>query len=470
MIHAFKNSGYNIIIDENSGAVHVVDEAAFETACVLSKKAEDESSFHMDKDIPKDILVAVSKKCRDLSEEEIREAYSELFSLYEEKALFTEDTYKGAVDSFTHHPTVVKALCLHVAHDCNLNCRYCFAGQGEYHGARGLMDLDTGKKALDFVCENSGARKNIEIDFFGGEPLMNWEVVKELVRYGRSIEEKNNKHFRFTLTTNGVLITDEVIEFCNKEMDNVVLSLDGRPEVHDRMRPFRGGQKSFDTISPNIKKFADSREALGKEYYVRGTYTRFNLDFSKDVLFLADQGFRQISVEPVVCDPSLEYAIREEDIPVLCREYDILAEEMKSRIGKDNEFNFYHFMIDLEGGPCVYKRLSGCGAGSEYLAVTPDGSLYPCHQFAGETEFLLGNVRDGIDEKKQGLIEKFKSLNVYTKKECSRCFSRYYCSGGCAANAYHENHDITLPYETGCALQRKRVECAIMLKAAKCGF
>jgi len=470
MIHAFKNSGYNIILDENSGAVHVVDEAAFSLALILKKRAEEDSSFHMEKDIPKDILVEVESENGALGKEDIEEAYSELFSLYEEKALFTEDTYKGAVDSFVHHPTVVKALCLHVAHDCNLNCRYCFAGQGEYHGARGLMDLETGKKALDFVCENSRHRKNIEIDFFGGEPLMNWEVVKELVHYGRSLEEKKDKHFRFTLTTNGVLVTDEVIEFCNREMDNVVLSLDGRPKVHDRMRPFRGGQNSFDTIFKNIKRFADSREALGKEYYVRGTYTRFNLDFSKDVLFLADQGFRQISVEPVVCDPSLEYAIQDEDIEKLSHEYDILAAEMKERIGKENEFNFYHFMIDLEGGPCVYKRLSGCGAGSEYLSVTPDGSLYPCHQFAGEEEFLLGNVKTGIDEKKLSLIDRFRSLNVYTKKECSSCFCRYYCSGGCAANAYHANHDISLPYETGCVLQRKRVECAIMLKAAKCGF
>lgn len=470
MIHAFQNSGYNIILDENSGAVHVVDEPAFLLAGVLQKRADSESSFNMKEDIPEDILIDVKAQGKELSDPEIKEAYDELFSLYKEGALFAKDTYKGAVDSFSRHPVVVKALCLHVAHDCNLNCRYCFAGQGEYHGARGLMDLPTGKKALDFVCEKSGNRENIEIDFFGGEPLMNWEVVKELVRYGRSIEGKNNKHFRFTLTTNGVLVTDEVIEFCNREMDNVVLSLDGRPEVHDRMRPFRGGQESFDKIFPNIKKFADSRESLGKEYYVRGTYTRNNLDFSKDVLFLSDQGFRQISVEPVVCDPAMDYAIKDEDIPTLLKEYDILASEMKQRIGKDNEFNFYHFMIDLEGGPCVYKRLSGCGAGSEYLAVTPDGSLYPCHQFAGEEEFLLGNVREGIDPKKQDLIDKFRSLNVYTKKECSKCFSRYYCSGGCAANAYHQNHDISIPYETGCALQRKRVECAIMLKAAKCGF
>ena len=324
------------------------------------------------------------------------------------------------------------------------------------------MSFEVGKKALDFLIANSGSRRNLEVDFFGGEPLMNWQVVKELVRYGREQEKLYNKKFRFTLTTNGVLLNDEVMEFCNQEMGNVVLSVDGRKEVHDYMRPFRKGAGSYDLIMPKFQKFAESRNQ--DRYYVRGTFTHHNLDFSRDVLHLADLGFKQISVEPVVAPPEEDYAIREEDIPQILEQYDILAKEMIAREKAGNGFNFFHFMIDLTGGPCVYKRLSGCGSGTEYLAVTPWGDLYPCHQFVGEEEYLMGNVDEGIT--RPDIQKSFGSCNVYTKPACRDCFARFYCSGGCAANAYHFQKDINGNYEIGCELQRKRVECAIMIKAA----
>ena len=453
LIHQYRQCGLNLVLDENSGAVHVMDDLSY---AIVGKIAEGKKGA-------KGILSDLTKAFPKSSAAEIAEACGEVAALSEDGDLFTSDPYEKNIRLFADHPTVVKALCLHVAHDCNLNCRYCFAGQGEYHGPRGLMKYEVGQAALDFGAKNSGSRKNIEVDFFGGEPLMNWDVVKRLVAYGRSIEKETGKHFRFTITTNGVLITDEVIDFCNREMDNVVLSIDGRPDVHDRMRPAKNGKGSYEMILPKLKKFADSREKLGKEYYVRGTYTHYNLDFAKDVLWLADQGFHEISVEPVVADPSNDYAIREEDIPVLLEQYDILTKEMEKRRGTKKDFNFYHFMIDLSGGPCVYKRLSGCGSGSEYLAVTPEGDLYPCHQFVGETDFRLGTVFDGVQ--KTDLVHEFKKCNVYDKPECRTCFARYYCSGGCAANAYHANGDIHLPYRIGCELQRKRVECAIALKA-----
>ena len=349
--------------------------------------------------------------------EEIRTSAAECEKLKEEGMLFTRDIYENAIDEFTkNRQTVVKALCLHIAHDCNLACRYCFAEEGEYHGRRALMSFETGKKALDFLIANSGSRRNLEVDFFGGEPLMNWDVVKELVRYGREQEKAHNKKFRFTLTTNGVLLNDEVMEFCNREMSNVVLSVDGRKEVHDYMRPFRKGAGSYDLIMPKFIKFAESRNQ--ENYYVRGTFTRHNLDFSKDVLHLADLGFKQISVEPVVAADTEEYAIRKEDIPKILEEYDILAKEMIRREKEGKGFNFFHFMIDLTGGPCVYKRLSGCGSGTEYLAVTPWGDLYPCHQFVGEEKFLMGNASAALP-----------------RRTCRECFARFYCSGGCAANA-----------------------------------
>ena len=392
----------------------------------------------------------------------ISEAYDEVKELADSELLFTEDVYKQYITDFKKRKTVVKALCLHIAHDCNLACKYCFAEEGEYHGRRALMSIEVGKKAIDFLIANSGNRRNLEVDFFGGEPLMNWEVVKEIVRYGRSKEEEYNKNFRFTLTTNGVLLNDEVMEFVNKEMSNVVLSLDGRKEVNDEMRPFRNGKGSYDLIVPKFQKLADSRNQTN--YYVRGTFTHNNLDFSNDVIHFADLGFKQMSIEPVVGEDDEKYAIKEKDLPVIMEEYDKLAKEFIKRKKEGNGFNFFHFMIDLEQGPCVAKRLSGCGSGTEYLAVTPWGDLYPCHQFVGQDEFLLGNVFEGI--KKQEICDEFKMCNVYAKEKCQDCFARYYCSGGCAANSYKFHGSITDAYDIGCEMERKRVECAIMIKAA----
>ncbi len=448
MIHQYRSNGYNIVMDINSGAVHIVDDVVYDVLPLLEEKKREE-----------DILAVLSGK---YSEEAVREALSECRELEEAGVLFTEDVYENAIENFSHRPTVVKALCLHIAHDCNLACRYCFAEEGEYHGRRALMSFEVGKQALDFLIANSGNRRNLEVDFFGGEPLMNWQVVKDLVKYGREQEKKHGKNFRFTLTTNGVLLDDEVMEFCNREMANVVLSIDGRKEVHDFMRPFRRGKGSYDLIVPKFRKFAESRNQ--DKYYVRGTFTRHNLDFAKDVLHLADLGFKQISVEPVVALPEEEYALREEDIPQICEEYDRLAAEMIKRHREGKEFNFFHFMIDLTGGPCVYKRLSGCGSGTEYLAVTPWGDFYPCHQFVGEEAFLMGNVFDGL--KASELQEEFKGCNVYAKEKCRNCFAKFYCSGGCAANAYKFHGSINDAYDVGCELQRKRIECAVMIKAA----
>ncbi len=449
MIHQFKNNGYNIVLDENSGSVHVVDDLVYD---VLEEKTSGKENEQIIKSLLDKYPV-----------EEIKEAFDEIEELKKEGALYTEDIYKDAVDVFAERPTVVKALCLHIAHDCNLACKYCFAEEGEYHGHRELMSFEVGKKALDFLIANSGNRVNLEVDFFGGEPLMNWDVVKKLVEYGRSQEKANNKKFRFTLTTNGVLLNDEVMEFCNREMSNVVLSIDGRKEVHDRMRPFRKGAGSYDLIVPKFQKFAESRDQMN--YYVRGTFTHYNLDFASDVLHLADLGFKQISVEPVVALPEDDYAIRQEDLPVIMEQYDLLAKEMVERNRRGEGFNFFHFMIDMTGGPCIYKRLSGCGSGTEYLAVTPWGDLYPCHQFVGKEEFCLGNVDEGITKK--DIVKEFVNVNVYSKKECSECFARFYCSGGCAANSYNFKHNINSVYEIGCAMQRKRVECALMIKAAE---
>lgn len=394
--------------------------------------------------------------------EECREAVQEILELKEAGMLFTEDKYKDYIFDFKNRETVVKALCLHVAHDCNLACRYCFAEEGEYHGRRALMSFAVGKKALDFLVRNSGNRVNLEVDFFGGEPLMNWQVVKELVAYGRSLEEPYHKKFRFTLTTNGVLLDDAIQEFLNREMANVVLSIDGRRKVNDRMRPFRGGQGSYDRIVPKFRKLAESRGQ--KNYYVRGTFTRHNLDFAEDVLHLADLGFEQISVEPVVAPDCEEYAIREEDVPRILAEYDRLALALLQRKKEGKSVHFFHFMIDLEGGPCVAKRLSGCGSGTEYLAVTPWGDFYPCHQFVGQEKFLMGNVEEGIIN--TDIRDQFKNCNVYAKEKCRDCFARFYCSGGCAANSYNSHGTIDDVYDIGCELQRKRIECAIMLKAA----
>ena len=408
----------------------------------------------------------IMKLYKELNENDADELIQDIESLKESGELFSEDIYEDYIDEIADRQTVVKALCLHIAHDCNLSCRYCFAGKGEYNGESALMSLDVGKRALDFLVENSGNRRNLEVDFFGGEPLMNFEVVKDIVAYGRSLEEKYNKKFRFTLTTNGVLLNDDVIEFAGREMSNLVLSIDGRKELHDYMRPFRSGAGSYELILPKFKKAADARHQT--DYYARGTFTHFNTDFDKDVLHLADLGFKQISVEPVVAKPTEDYAIKDEDIAAICEAYDRLAAEMLKREKEGNGFNFFHFMIDLTGGPCVAKRLSGCGSGTEYLAVTPWGDLYPCHQFVGNEDFLLGNIYDGI--KRTDICSSFKKCNVYSKPKCKDCFAKFFCSGGCAANAYNFEGDINESYETGCILERKRVECALMLQAARADY
>ena len=450
LIHRYKSNGFNIVLDINSGCIHLVDEVTYEALPYLEEGLDAE---------------AIAEKLGNkYKKEDIETSVKECNKLKEDGMLFTKDVYENAIEEFSNNrQTVVKALCLHIAHDCNLACRYCFAEEGEYHGRRALMSYEVGKKALDFLIANSGSRRNLEVDFFGGEPLMNWQVVKDLVKYGREQEKIHNKNFRFTLTTNGVLLNDEVMEFCNKEMANVVLSVDGRKEVHDYMRPFRKGAGSYDLIMPKFQKFAESRNQ--DKYYVRGTFTHHNLDFSKDVLHLADLGFKQISVEPVVAADTEEYAIREEDIPQIIEEYDALAKEMIKREKEGRGFNFFHFMIDLTGGPCVYKRLSGCGSGTEYLAVTPWGDLYPCHQFVGDEKFCLGNIWDGV--KNTEIQKEFAGCNVYAREECRDCWARLYCSGGCAANAYHATGSVKGVYKYGCELFRKRMECAIMIKAAE---
>lgn len=453
MIHQYKNNGYNIVLDVNSGSVHVVDDKVYDViACIVENKLENADR--------NGILTGLRMENADGAE--LTEMVDEIIELRDGGMLFTDDIYENSIAAFQNRETVVKALCLHIAHDCNLKCRYCFAEEGEYHGRRALMSFEVGKKALDFLVANSGNRVHLEVDFFGGEPLMNWQVVKNLVAYGRSLEEPYHKKFRFTLTTNGVLLNDDILAFANKEMANIVLSIDGRKEVHDRMRPMAGGQGSYDLVLPKFQKVAESRNQTN--YYVRGTFTHFNKDFAADVCHLADLGFKQISVEPVVAPADAPYALVEEDLPELLAEYDKLAAEMMKRQKEGKAFNFFHFMIDLKGGPCVYKRLSGCGSGTEYLAVTPWGDFYPCHQFVGQEEFLMGNVDEGITNTK--VREEFKTCNVYSKEKCRNCFAKFYCSGGCAANSYHFHGSIHDAYDLGCELQRKRVECAIMLKAA----
>lgn len=460
MIHQYKNNGYNIILDVCSGAVHVVDDLCYDVIeALLEKEAEYTAEQLKDPGVLEDLKTKLQER---YPAQEITDALNDVTELTEAGQLFVPDTYECMVEEVKRRKTVVKALCLHIAHDCNLACRYCFAEEGEYHGRRALMSFEVGKKALDFLIANSGNRRNLEVDFFGGEPLMNWQVVKDLVAYGREQEKLHDKHFRFTITTNGVLLNDEIQEFVNREMDNVVLSLDGRKEINDQMRPFRNGKGSYDLIVPKFQKLADSRDQ--QRYYIRGTFTRNNLDFSNDILHFADLGFKQMSIEPVVGDESDPYAIREEDIPVIKEEYDKLAKIMIEREKEGKGFNFFHFMIDLDGGPCVAKRLSGCGSGTEYLAVTPWGDFYPCHQFVGQEAFLMGNVDEGINRPE--IADDFRSCNVYSKDSCRNCFAKFYCSGGCMANAYNFHGTIHDTYEIGCEMQRKRVECAIMIKAA----
>ena len=453
MVHLYKLNGYNIVLDVFSGSVHAVDDVAFDAISMYETHT------------PEEIKNALSEKYKDegITSEDLDEVLSDIAELKEGGKLFTEDQYADKAFDFKNRHTEIKALCLHVAHTCNLNCTYCFAAQGKYHGERALMSFETGKRALDFLVENSGKRRNLEVDFFGGEPLMNFEVVKQLVAYARSIEDKCGKHFRFTLTTNGVLLDDEVTEFANRECHNVVLSLDGRKEVHDRLRKTINGKGSYDTIVPKFQKFVKARGDKG--YYVRGTFTHNNTDFTNDIFHMADLGFTELSMEPVVCAPGEEYALTEEDLPVLFEQYEILAKEMLRREREGRPFTFYHYMLDLTGGPCIYKRISGCGSGTEYLAVTPWGELYPCHQFVGDPKYSMGNLWDGVTNK--ALQDEFKLCNAYARPDCKDCWAKLYCSGGCAANAYHATGSITGTYHYGCELFKKRIECAIMLKVAE---
>ena len=454
MIHQYKLGGYNIVLDVFSGAVHAVDEVAYDAIALYETHTKDE--------IKAELLAKYGER-ENLSLGELDEVLADIEQLKVDGKLFTEDVYADRAFDFKNRSTVVKALCLHVAHTCNLNCSYCFAAQGKYHGERALMSFETGKRALDFLVEHSGTRKNLEVDFFGGEPLMNFEVVKQLVAYARSIERQAGKNFRFTLTTNGVLLNDEVTEFANRECHNVVLSLDGRKEVHDRLRKTVNGQGSYDLIVPKFQDFVQKRGNRG--YYVRGTYTKYNLDFTNDIFHMADLGFTELSMEPVVSAPDDPYALSEADLPTLYKQYELLAEEMLRRRRAGKPFTFYHYMIDLSGGPCIYKRISGCGSGTEYLAVTPWGDLYPCHQFVGDEKYRLGDIWSGVTNTE--VQQEFKLCNAYARKECRDCWAKLYCSGGCAANAYHATGSVTGVYELGCKLFKKRMECAIMLKVAE---
>lgn len=454
MIHQYKLNGYKIVLDVFSGSVHAVDALAYDVIALFEDHTPDQI-----------VEVMLEKHASDpeIDRAEIEECISDVQELKDAGKLFTEDCYEDHACDLKNRSHAIKALCLHVAHTCNLNCEYCFAAQGKYHGERALMSFDVGKRALDFLIENSGNQKNLEVDFFGGEPLMNWDVCKQLVAYGRSREAETGKHFRFTLTTNGLLIDDDVIDFTNREMNNVVLSLDGRKAVHDALRKTIGGKGSYDTIIPKFQKFVKNRG--DREYYIRGTYTHANTDFTNDLFHMADLGFDRLSMEPVVCDPKEPYALTAEDLPVLMEQYELLAKEMLKREREGRGFIFYHYMIDLTGGPCIYKRISGCGSGTEYLAVTPTGDLYPCHQFVGESEYLMGNIWDGVTN--EAMREKFKNCNAYARPDCKDCWAKLYCSGGCAANALHATGDITGTYEYGCELFRKRIECAIMMKVAE---
>ena len=454
MVHQYKLNGYNIVLDVFSGSVHVVDDLAYDVIELYESLPANEITAR---------LLDKYKDRPDVTGAEIGECLADVEELKRQGRLFSEDSFKDEVIDFKEQNTEIKALCLHVAHTCNLNCEYCFASQGRYKGDRALMSSEVGKRALDFLIENSGGRVNLEVDFFGGEPLMNWEVVKKLVAYARSREKECQKNFRFTLTTNGVLLDDEVTEFTNREMHNVVLSLDGRREVHDRLRKNYAGEGSYDLIVPKFQKFVEKRGE--REYYIRGTFTRNNLDFTNDILHMLDLGFTELSMEPVVSAPSDPYALRKEDLPELFEQYELLAKEMIKRRREGRGFNFYHYMIDLTHGPCVYKRVAGCGSGTEYLAVTPWGELFPCHQFVGDANYSMGNVFDGVTNTE--LRDKFRLCNVYARPECRDCWAQLYCSGGCAANSYHATGDIRGIYELGCELFRKRMECAIMIKAAE---
>ena len=450
MVHQYKLNGYDIVLDTASGSVHLVDDVAYDIIEMYKSRSADE------------ICAAVCEKYPDVTRSDVLECLDDVAELEREHKLFTPDDYEQLAADYKGSSHVIKALCLHVAHTCNLNCSYCFASQGKYHGERAIMSFDVGKRALDFLVENSGDRRNLEVDFFGGEPLMNWQVVKDLVAYARSIEKDAGKNFRFTLTTNGVLLDDEVTDFCNREMHNVVLSLDGRKEVNDRFRVDVAGNGSYDRIVPNFQRFVAKR--WDKSYYMRGTYTHYNTDFTNDLFHMADLGFTELSMEPVVCAPGDPCALTEEDFPVLCEQYEILAKDMLRRWREGKPITFYHYMVDLKHGPCIYKRVTGCGSGTEYMAVTPWGELFPCHQFVGDPKYSLGNIWDGVTN--AAVQGEFRACNAYSRPDCKDCWARLYCSGGCAANSYHATGSIGGVYEYGCRLFKKRMECAIMLQAA----
>ena len=461
MIHQYKLNGYNIVLDVNSASVHVTDNLAYDAIALIDEgKTRQEAAA----------ILRGRYTQEQASDQDIEDAFDDIEELKNAGQLFTEDVFADKAFDLKNRSNVVKALCLLVAHTCNLNCSYCFASQGKFHGKSGLMDFETGKRALDFLVENSGFRRNLEVDFFGGEPLMNFEVCKELVAYARSIEKEKKKNFRFTLTTNGVGVTDEVIEWANRECYNVVLSLDGRKEVNDRFRVDSKGRGSYDTIVPKFQKFAEARlnnpNEYNRSYYMRGTFTHFNPDFTNDIFHMADDlGFTELSMEPVVTDPSSPSALTKEDLPILLEQYEILARDMLRREREGKPITFYHYMINLEHGPCIYKRISGCGSGTEYMAVTAWGDLYPCHQFVGDPDYKLGDVWNGVTNTE--LRDEFKLCNVYARPDCDNCWARLYCSGGCAANAYHATGDIHGTYEYGCEVFRKRMECAIMIKVAE---
>ena len=454
MVHQYQLNGYNIVLDSCSGSIHVVDEVAYDVIALYKQLP------------PEKIVAQLLEKYADrpdVTEAELWQCVQDVQELVKSGRLYTPDTFASMAGTFKQRSgDVVKALCLHVAHTCNLNCAYCFASQGKYHGDRALMSFEVGKQALDFLVAHSGSRTNLEVDFFGGEPLMNWDVVKQLVAYARTLEEPNHKKFRFTLTTNGMLIDDDVIDFANREMSNVVLSLDGRREIHDRLRVDYAGRGSYDRIVPRFQKLVRARG--GKNYYMRGTFTHANPDFTNDVFHMADLGFTELSMEPVVCAPDDPAALTAEDLLVVKQQYELLAKDMLRRQREGHPITFYHYMLDLTGGPCVYKRISGCGSGTEYMAVTPWGDLYPCHQFVGEEKYKLGDVWQGVTN--TALREEFRACNVYARPECADCWAKLYCSGGCAANAYHATGSIRGVYEAGCELFRKRMECAIMLQVA----
>ena len=477
MIHQYKLNGYSIAVDAASGAVHALDDVAYDlirrydaalaTGTDPQAKTGSIDELLADSELRDEIARDAAQK-HGITLQDALETIDDIAELHKNGLLWSEDPFEEAAGEIKLKQSVLKAICLHVAHGCNMDCEYCFAGKGEYSGKSGIMSAEVGKRALDYLVENSGSRRHLEVDFFGGEPLINWEVCKEIVAYGRELEKKHDKVFNFTLTTNGVLIDEDVIDFTNREMGNVVLSLDGRRETHDRMRHSKTGEGTYDAIIGNFRDLVSSRLAAAgsTEYYMRGTYTAYNKDFAADVLAMADLGFRETSIEPVVADPSAPYALHEEDLPQLFEEYEKLALEMLAREERGEGFSFYHYTVDLEGGPCIYKRVSGCGVATEYLAVTPSGDLYPCHQFVGDDDMIVGNIYDGITHPETVSIFA-DGNNIYTRDKCAGCWARLYCAGGCVANNFHSNGDINKVYEFGCRLHRKRIECAIMMAVAR---